>query len=156
MVSQRSMTAAKAAELFMVMSLAQADAFIAGWKVKYDTNVLRPVTYIRDRIDRDWHTDIVTPSFPEYPSGHSVQSGAAAEVLTRLLGDSIAFDDSTNLAIGHPVRSFPSFLAAAEEAAISRLYGGIHYPMAITRGTAMGRCIGRLAVERLLPAATQP
>jgi membrane-associated phospholipid phosphatase len=150
MVAQLGLDAERAAELFVVVSAAQADAFIASWLVKYETNVIRPITYINRVLDPGWRTDIITPPFPEYPSGHSVQSGAAAAVLTGLLGDGIAFDDSTNLAIGHPVRRFPSFWAAAEEAAISRLYGGIHYPMAISPGTEMGRCIGEKALQRLV------
>ena len=119
------------------MSVAQADAFIGCWHTKYEYNVLRPITYIRRHIDPSWEPFIVTPPFPEYTSGHSMQSSAAATVLTSLLGD-VAFDDSTNLAIGHPVRRFQSFVAASNEAAISRLYGGIHYPMAIENGQEQG------------------
>jgi hypothetical protein len=130
------------------MTVAQADAFIGCWHTKYQWNVLRPITYIRRRIYPAWEPFIVTPPFPEYTSGHSIQSAAAATVLTGLLG-AVAFDDSTNLAIGHPVRRFESFTAASDEAAISRLYGGIHYPMAITNGQEQGRCIGRHVLERL-------
>jgi hypothetical protein len=149
MVSQLRLDADRAAELFALVSMAQADAFIASWKVKYETMVIRPNTYINRVLDPKWETDIITPPFPEYPSGHSVQSGAASAVMTKLLGDRVAFDDSTNLAIGHAVRRFDSFLDAADEAAMSRLYGGIHYPMAITRGNSMGRCIGERVVTRL-------
>jgi membrane-associated phospholipid phosphatase len=149
MVAQLGLDVERAVELFAALSLAQADAFIASWLVKYETNVVRPVTYLNRLVDPDWQTDIITPAFPEYPSGHSVQSGAAAATMTALLGDSVAFDDSTNLAIGHPVRRFPSFWAAAQEAAISRLYGGIHYPRAIHLGTDMGRCIGEAVIRRL-------
>lgn len=149
MVAQLGLDADRAAELFALASIAQADAFIAVWRVKYETNVVRPITYINRVIDPTWQTDIITPPFPEYPSGHSGQSGAAAAVMTALLGDNIAFDDSTNLAIGHPVRRFGSFWEAAREAATSRLYGGIHFPLGNTRGTDLGRCIGETAVERL-------
>jgi hypothetical protein len=149
MVAQLGLDADRAAELFAVASVAQADAFIALWGVKYETNVVRPVTYINRVIDPKWQTDIITPSFPEYPSGHSGQSGAAAAVMTALLGDGIAFDDSTNLAIGHPVRRFGSFWEAAKEAAISRLYGGIHYPKAVYLGQEQGRCIGEKALARI-------
>ena len=134
--------------IFVLATLAQADAFITCWRTKFDTNVLRPVTYIRRHIDPQWEPFIVTPPFPEYTSGHSVQSSAAATVLQTLLG-AVAFDDSTNLAIGHPVRRFNSFMEAADEAALSRLYGGIHYPMAIENGKAQGACIGRMVLERI-------
>jgi hypothetical protein len=155
MVAQLGLDANRAAEVFAVLSVAQADAFIAAWGVKYETNVVRPVTYLNRVLDPDWQTDIITPAFPEYPSGHSVQSGSAAAVLTGLLGDTLAFDDSTNLAIGHPVRRFSSFWAAAKEAAISRLYAGIHYPAAIDRGTELGRCIGERALSRLQVQTTK-
>jgi len=148
MVDQLKLPLDRAAEMFVLMSVAQADAFIGCWHTKYQWNVLRPITYIRRHIDPDWEPFIVTPPFPEYTSGHSIQSSAAATVLTELLG-AVAFDDSTNLAIGHPVRRFESFVAASDEAAISRLYGGIHYPMAIENGQAQGRCIGRHVIERL-------
>ena len=148
MVDQLKLPFDRAAEMFVLMTVAQADAFIGCWHTKYEFNVLRPITYIRRHIDREWEPFIVTPPFPEYTSGHSIQSSAAATVLTGLLG-AVAFDDSTNLAIGHPVRRFESFTAASDEAAISRLYGGIHYPMAITNGQEQGRCIGRHVLDRL-------
>lgn len=148
MIDQLQLPFDRAAEMFVLMSVAQADAFIGCWRTKYDFNVLRPITYIRRHIDPSWEPFIITPPFPEYTSGHSMQSSAAASVLTSLLG-AVAFDDSTNLAIGHPVRRFESFEAASNEAAISRLYGGIHYPMAIEHGQAQGRCVGRHVLERL-------
>lgn len=148
MIDQLNLPFDRAAEMFVLMTVAQADAFIGCWHTKYEWNVLRPITYIRRRIDPAWEPFIVTPPFPEYTSGHSMQSSAAATVLTALLG-TVAFDDSTNLAIGHPVRRFESFTAASDEAAMSRLYGGIHYPMAIENGQEQGRCIGRHVLERL-------
>jgi hypothetical protein len=148
LVNQLGLSADQAAEMFVLMTLAQADAFIAIWHEKYRMNVIRPVTYIRRYIDSTWTPAIVTPPFPEYPSGHSGQSAAAATVLTALLG-TVAFEDSTNLALGHPVRRFGSFQEAADEAAESRLYGGIHFPMGNENGKALGRCVGRKVLERL-------
>jgi hypothetical protein len=149
MVAQLHLDADRAAEVYLLASLAQADAFIATWKIKFETMVVRPVTYINRLIDPKWRTDIITPPFPEYPSGHSVQSASAATVMTGLLGDHVAFDDSTGLALGHPVRRFESFWAAATEAAKSRLYGGIHYPAAVFKGQDFGRCIGGKTLERV-------
>jgi hypothetical protein len=134
---------AKAAESYAKVGLAVADAFIACWYQKYVYNLLRPVTYIRNQIDPTWSPILVTPPFPEYPSGHSVQSGAAFQALTDLFGDGYAFVDRTHEARGFRPRRFGSFLEAAEEAAISRLYGGIHYRAAIDNGIAQGRCIGQ-------------
>lgn len=148
LVNQLDLSTEQAAEMFVLMTLAQADAFIAIWHEKYRLNMIRPVTYIRRYIDSTWTPAIVTPPFSEYPSGHSGQSAAAATVLTALLG-AVAFEDSTNLALGHPVRRFKSFQEAADEAAESRLYRGIHFPMGNENGKALGRCVGRVVLDRL-------
>lgn len=131
------------AETYAKVGMAVADVFIACWDAKYGYNLLRPVTYIQAFIDVDWLPILVTPPFPEYPSGHSVQSGAAAQVLTDLFGHRYAFVDRTHEDRGLPARSFTSFFEAAREAAISRVYGGIHYRPAIVRGLEQGRCIGQ-------------
>lgn len=144
----RGLDLERTAEVYAVAAIGMADAFIGCWREKYRSRVVRPITAIRRTRDPNWVTTVVTPPFPEYTSGHSVQSGAAAEVLAAMLGDS-AFTDSTHVAMGHEPRTFPSFGAAAEEAAISRLYGGIHYPMAITRGVTQGRCIGRTVLDKV-------
>jgi hypothetical protein len=125
LVNQFGLSADQAAELFVLMTLAQTDAFIATWHEKYGLNLSCPVTYVRRHIDSAWTPAIITPPFPEYPSGHSGQSAAAATVLTALLGV-VPFQDSTNLTIGHRPRRYTSFQQAADEAAVSRLYGGIH------------------------------
>jgi PAP2 superfamily len=132
----------RVAATLAVLGVAVADAFIACWQTKYEVNLLRPITYIRRHIDPKWEPLLNTPPFPEYPSGHSTQSGAAATVLSALLGDNIAFEDATHEADGLPVRSYPNFWAAAEEAAISRLYGGIHFRFGVEQGLAQGRCVG--------------
>ena len=132
-----------AAETYAKVGIAVADAFIRCWDTKYRYNLLRPVTYIQRLIDADWLPLLVTPPFPEYTSGHSAQSGAAAEVLTDLFGPDFAFVDHTHDSRGLPARAFRSFFQAADEAAISRLYGGIHFRPAIERGLDQGRCVGR-------------
>ena len=96
-------------------------------------------------IDPKWDSLLNTPPFPEYPSGHSTQSGAAALVLTQIFGDNFAFEDATHVKDGIKPRSYLNFDAAAQEAGISRLYGGIHYRAAIDNGLAQGRCIGAYA-----------
>lgn len=133
---------AAAAEVYAKVGIAVCDAFVACWHQKYVYNLIRPVTYLQ-RLDPGWRPLLVTPPFPEYPSGHSVQSGAAFEVLGDLFGEGYAFVDHTHDDRGFAPRSFRSFLEAAEEAAISRLYGGIHFRAAIERGLLQGRCIGR-------------
>ena len=94
-------------------------------------------------------TIITNATFPEYTSGHSVISRASAVVLTKLYGDNFAFEDTTEVAFGLPVRSFKSFIHASEEAAISRLYGGIHYMMAIEEGVEQGNKVGEHISKRL-------
>jgi hypothetical protein len=141
-VRSLDLSLADAAEAYAKLGVAVADAFIACWHTKYRYNVLRPVTYIQRVIDADWTSLLVTPPFPEYTSGHSVQSAAAAQVLTDLLGR-VAFTDQTHEQRGLPPRSFASFMDAAHEAAVSRMYGGIHFRAAIDRGLDQGICVGR-------------
>ena len=136
---------ARRAEVLAVLGITLADAFIACWHSKFEYDLLRPVTYIRRTMDPKWESIMTTPPFPEYPSGHSTQSGAAAVVLTALIGDKVAFEDATHIDDGMPPRLFASFNAAAEEAGISRLYGGIHFRAAIERGLEQGRCVGAFA-----------
>jgi hypothetical protein len=146
-VSERHLSAEEAARTMVLTAAAQADAFVSSWGYKYQYNLIRPRAYIRRLMDSTWEPLIPTPPFPEYPSGHSTQSAAAATVLTALIGN-VPFEDSTAISIGHNVRHFDSFNAAADEAGISRIYGGIHFPTGNTGGKALGRCIGEKVIER--------
>ena len=128
------------------MGVAMADAFIGCWAAKYEYDLCRPITYIKKVIDPKWEPLLNTPPFPEYPSGHSTQSAAAASVLTALFGEDYGFTDQSPTPDGVPQRSFKSFWEAANEAAISRLYGGIHFRPAIENGQAQGRCIAAYAI----------
>lgn len=130
-------------------SIAMADAFISCWDEKYRSNLIRPETLINQHIDDNWKPVLQTPPFPEYTSGHSVVSGAASVALTHIFGDNFAFDDDTEVPYGLPVRSFDSFRQAADEAAISRMYGGIHYRVAIEVGVKQGRDLGAFVVDKL-------
>jgi hypothetical protein len=126
--------------------IAMADAFIGCWEAKYRFDLVRPVTYINAHIDPAWQPILITPPFPEYPSGHSVQSAAAATLLTHLFGEDYSFVDESPTPDGVEPRQFASFWAAANEAAISRLYGGIHFRPAIEHGQNLGRAIAAYAV----------
>lgn len=132
-----------------VLAATMFDAFIYCWKCKYGTNRIRPETAIRKYIDDEWSPYLQTPPFPEYVSGHSVVSAAAAEVLSHFLGDSLAFTDSTEMRSGVAPRAFASFRDAAKEAAESRLYGGIHFRDAVEDGYELGREIGNAVVTKL-------
>jgi membrane-associated phospholipid phosphatase len=150
--SQRGLGLDVTVEAFARTGVALADAFLSCWFVKYQHNLLRPVTYVRAHIDPDWVTWVNTPQFPEYTSGHSVSSLAAAVVLTDLLGSRPYVDTHDlvgSLTEAQRTRTFDSFLHAAEEAAQSRIYGGIHFPMGVEVGKDQGRQVGQLAVERL-------
>lgn len=134
-----------AAEALAKIGIGVHDAFISCWKSKFIHNLVRPITVMQDLFDPAVTIPLSTPPFPEYTSGHSVQSGATAQILTDLFGENYAFTDRTHetrVDINGTPRSFPSFHAFADEAAISRLYGGIHYRTAIELGVVQGRSIG--------------
>jgi hypothetical protein len=136
----------KSVDVLARLGIAEADAFVGCWQTKFVYDTVRPITYIRRVIDPTFDSIVNTPPFPEYPSGHSTQSAAAATVLTSIFGDNFAFDDDTDQPDGLKPRSFASFWAAANEAGISRLYGGIHYRAAIERGLEQGRCVAAYTV----------
>jgi hypothetical protein len=144
----------QSAEAYARTAIALADGFISSWDEKYRSNMIRPETVINKYMDEAWEPLLQTPPFPEYTSGHSVISTAAAAVLTDEYGPSFAFSDSSEMSYGLTARSFPSFNTAAAEAAISRLYGGIHYRQAIEEGVKQGRKVGELVVARVKTRAT--
>lgn len=134
-------------ETLALVGMAISDGFVACWRSKYKYNLLRPITYIRRVIDPKWEPTLNTPPFPEYPSGHSSQTAAASGVLAALFGQEFAFTDGTHFADGLPERNFASFNVAAEEAGISRLYGGIHFRSAIEQGLLQGQCVAQYVLK---------
>lgn len=140
---------AQTAEAYVRVSIALVDGFISCWDEKYRSRVIRPETYINQYIDEAWMPLLQTPPFPEYTSGHSVISTASAVTLTNLFGDNFSFIDSTEVRFGLPVRNFNSFNEAASEAAISRLYGGIHYRPAIEQGVVEGKALGEYILSKI-------
>ena len=148
----RKATLADAGELYARLGLAMSDAFVAAWHTKYQANLLRTVSYVQLVIDSAWVPALMdTPPFPEFPSGHSVQSSAAAGVLSAAWGAATPFTDNTHNDRGWGPRRFASFGAAADEAALSRLYAGIHFRSAVVGGQVQGRCIA----QRVLQLKTQ-
>jgi PAP2 superfamily len=132
-----------------IIAITMADAFIACWDEKYRSNRVRPETVINKWINPRWKPLLQTPPFPEYPSGHSVISTAAAVGLTKFFGNNFSFTDDTEKEFGLPARKFKSFLQASKEAAISRLYGGIHYRDAIENGQKQGADIGNWIMKKI-------
>lgn len=139
----------ESAEAYTRVAVSLVDGFISCWDEKYRSKLIRPETYINQYIDENWIPLLQTPPFPEYTSGHSVISNAAATALTGIFGDNFSFTDSTKVEYGMTARSFPSFLAAGDEASVSRLYGGIHYRPALDIGLQQGRSLGRFIQEKL-------
>ncbi|MFO0942974.1 MAG: phosphatase PAP2 family protein [Pirellulales bacterium] len=153
------------AKTFALLNFAMADAGIAAWDAKYSYDFWRPIDAIR-QADLDgnaattanstWMPLLKTPPFPTYTSGHSTFSGAASTVLAGIFGDNTSFDSQMDAHDGpeqRPLadsqvmtRHFTSFTQAAEEAGISRIYGGIHFAFDNTAGLALGRSIGNLVI----------
>jgi len=132
-----------------LVAVALHDAFMACWDEKYRSHRVRPETVINAHLDRSWRPLLQTPPFPEYVSGHSVASTTAAVLLTQIFGNEFAFADDTETEFGLPVRKFPSFEKAAEEASLSRLYGGIHFRDAIDQGIWQGNQVGNHVCAKL-------
>ncbi|MFZ6014222.1 MAG: vanadium-dependent haloperoxidase, partial [Bacteroidota bacterium] len=139
----------RSAEAYMRVAIALIDGFISCWDEKYRSRLIRPESYINQYIDENWIPLLQTPPFPEYTSGHSVISSASAVTLTKLFGDNFSFTDSTEVEFGMTARSFKSFIHASEEAAISRMYGGIHYRPAIEHGITEGRAVGEFVWQKI-------
>ena len=137
------------AEAYARTAIALAEGFLSVWDEKYRSNLVRPETVINSYLDEEWQPLLQTPPFPEYTSGHSGISTAAAAVLTDQFGDDFAFEDDSEREYGLPSRSFSSFNQAAAEAALSRLYGGIHYRRAIEEGVIQGRRVGEHVIRRI-------
>lgn len=150
LINDTNLDLSASSEAFAKLAIGINDAFISCWKVKYDTNYPRPVTVINNQIDPNWVTILDTPPFPEYTSGHSVQSGALAEILISLFGENYAFTDRTHenrTDIDGTPRKYTSFIEMAEEAAASRLYGGIHFKEGIELGLTQGYQIGKNVIR---------
>lgn len=137
-------------------AITMMDAFICCWDEKYLVNRIRPETYINRYMDITWKPHLQTPPFPEYTSGHAIVSNSCATVLSFLLGNHFAYTDDTEVSFGVGPRSFTSFMQAASEASVSRLYGGIHYRDSIDEGNKQGVAAGNYIVARLKQAGVKP
>jgi hypothetical protein len=161
---QDNNTLSENARMFAMLNVALADAAIVSWDCKYHYDFWRPITAIRDAEfddnplttdDDNWAPLLTTPPFPEYTSGHSTFSGAAAEALASFFGtDSISFTVGSD---GVPVqRSFDSFSDAALESGLSRIYGGIHYSFSNVHGLSSGGAVGQYVGSNLFGAIPEP
>ncbi len=150
---EKNVSLHKASQAYALVTIAMFDGFIACWDEKFKTDLIRPVTVIKRYINEKWEPLIQTPPFPEFTSGHAVVSNAAATVLTQLFGENYSFTDNTEIPFGIRPRTFPSFLEAAKESSMSRVYGGIHYPETARISGIQGRQIGQYVLNKLLPPA---
>ena len=146
---QSNLDMLQTAEAYVRVSVSLIDGFISCWDEKYRSKLIRPESYINQYIDENWVPLLQTPPFPEYTSGHSVISSSAAIALSGLFGETFAFTDSTEMEYGMTARSFTSFRQASEEAAVSRMYGGIHYKPACENGKIQGRAIGSFIQNKI-------
>lgn len=142
LASQSKKDEMEVAKSYALTSLAIFDGFISTWEEKFTSKTVRPVTVIREYLNSEWNPYLQTPPFPEYTSGHSVISAAAATVLSNIYGTQMAFTDTTEMKYLGMKRSFSSIKAAANEVSLSRMYGGIHYRAAIENGQKQGEQIG--------------
>lgn len=141
-------TLSESSAIYAKLGVGIADAFIAAWDTKFHHHLIRPESYINRYIDKDWQPKLESPLFPEYTSAHSLVSAVAASVLDDAYGE-VAFFDDTNVSFGLPPRQFPNVWVAAEEAARSRLLGGIHYVFGCEQGFEQGKRLGQLINKRI-------
>src|SRR6185437_2426626 len=131
-------------------AIALFDGFIESWAAKFVYKTVRPETIIDKYFDPNWRPHLQTPPFPEYTCGHCTISAAAAEALTSVLGDHIAYTDTSELEFGIKNRSFKSFKDAAYETALSRFYGGIHFRNSTIVSRDFGVIVGDSVVKKLV------
>ena len=148
-IKNRQIGEMASARIYTLVSIGLFEGFLSCWTDKYAYNTIRPETYINKLISPKWKPYIETPPFPEYPSGHSVISSTSATLLSTLITQPYAFNDSSEMYINIPPRRFSSFREAANEAAISRFYGGIHFMEAIRYGMDQGKRIGEGILGKL-------
>lgn len=130
----------EAAIAYALTGAAINDALISCFKSKYQHNLVRPITYIREVMgNTSWNSYLGTPAHPEYVSAHSSLSAAAAVIMEDLFGNIGSFTDHTYDYMGFAPRTYSSLMGIAEEAGLSRLYAGIHYLPSINAGLEQGR-----------------
>lgn len=142
LINQRELGVEDAVVVYARLGVALSDSFVSVWKTKYQYHTIRPITWIRRYVQGDWETAIITPPFPDYTSGHSVNAAAATTAMESFFGN-IGFTDNTYSKLNLPPRRFNTFSEAADESAISRIYGGVHYRASIDEGLKQGRCVGQ-------------
>lgn len=138
----------RATYAYALTGLALNDAWISSWKTRYEYNLLRPITYIRQVMGyKDWLPVLITPPHPEYTAGFAAMAGAVSESLTAVFGNNYKLTDHTYDEYDMKARSYNSFHEMASEASDSKFYGGIHYKLSVDAGLLQGRQIARNVVS---------
>lgn len=144
LVANYHLSLEETAVLIAKSSIAVADAIVYLFKLKYQYNLVRPITYIRSVLGQpNWNAAIPTPAHPEYPSAHAMIGQALIEVLKARFGNNISLIDRTNENL-YGARTFNTLDAIAQETAWSRVLGGIHYKNTVDASLIMGADVGRL------------
>jgi hypothetical protein len=139
---------------YALSGMALNDTWISSWRARYKYNVQRPITYIQTVMGHEnWMPFIPTPPHPEYPGGHAALSASVAEVFTYVFGDNYTLTDDTYEDFGLGTRAYKSFDAMAEEAAMSKVYGGIHYKLSVDVGLRQGRKVSREILRKISPSS---
>jgi hypothetical protein len=147
LIEKNKLDLGEAAASYALHGIALNDASISVFKAKYQYNLIRPITYIRNTLGHStWNSVIPTPPHPEYTAAHAVISAASAVVLERIFGTDYSFTDHTYDVL-YGTRSFDSFDDYAKEAGRSRLLAGIHYSPSIAVGLVQGRKVGNKVVQ---------
>jgi hypothetical protein len=142
------------ARTYASLGMALSDAMVACWRLKYAENLVRPIDYIRKYIDPNWQAAFLTPPFPEYPSGHCTQAGAAQFVLEQIFDDLGILVDST-FGRREAMRAYRSFEHLSTEISDSRLFGGVHYRFSNTKGAELGQKAAAKVVALFGPLAAE-
>ena len=140
----------KSALAFVQTGIAVSDALVGCWKVKYEANIERPITYIRNVLGHPgWNAQFNTPGHPDYPSGHSTGAGAFEVMMTGLFGENYQFTNRTYDYLGMPPQSYASFSELSAAIGMSRVYGGIHTRFACEEGTKQGKKIAQNILNKV-------
>jgi hypothetical protein len=145
-LEQNGINLGLSAEAYAKAGIAQRDGSIVTFRSKYANNLIRPVSYIQGIIEPGpgWLPFIATPPHPEYPAAHAAVTGSVMQAVAKVIGENVPVTDAIYASPPNnfPARTFPNLFAAAEDAGISRLYGGIHYRISINAGLDLAKVVG--------------
>ena len=153
----RGLSISENARLFALLNITAADAAIACWDSKYAYNAWRPISAIRNADgvyippDPTWQPFLATPAHPEYPSAHNEISGAMAQILIALFGDTPGVTFVAHSPADPAVdRVWTQFSQGIDEVMNARVWEGIHFRNSDEQGMRAGRCVAQFVVRHAL------